>query len=169
MPSSGEHFLIEKVIREIKHRRKKRIAWDGRSYTEDEFCAAYGTVGKELWQKAPHYASLAAFQSEWGVTAIRSRGYGPEHFEYTDTARRGECGILFPTVLLLFEAHHARGKLDTCRLTPKCLAGQDASTSSLLLGIEHHRGEQVASIYVADMREDGYVHPEFCYMGKQDS
>ena len=101
------------------------------------------------------------------MTAIRSRGYGPEHFEYTDTARRGECGILFPTVLLLFEAHHARGKLDTCRLTPKCLLGQDASTSSLLLGIENHRGEQVASIYVADMREDGYVHPEFCAMGKK--
>ena len=96
MNDTTHHPLITEVIRHIAEQKTKRIGFDGKGYTQEEFVTEYGEVGLQYWREAPHYECLSDLLREWGLSAWRRRSYGTEEAR---NAYIGEFGVLFPGLL----------------------------------------------------------------------
>ena len=163
MPGSVQNCVTEHAVADFMEQKRNRVGFDGRSYTEKEFREVHEASGEDVWETAPHYATLAEFQKEWGVNVVR---YNEPPSSSAERVFRSEFGVLFPTVLVLCELRHLQGKLRNCRLAPENRKAEEIWTSGIVIGMENCVGERIGSIYVADMREDVFGDPDLVRMGR---
>ena len=160
MNDTTHHPLIAEVIRHIAEQKAKRIGFDGKGYTQEEFVTEYGEVGLQYWREAPHYECLSDLLREWGLSAWRRRSYGTEEAR---NAYIGEFGVLFPGLLLLINVAHLHGKLKPSRLAPESWSSTEVWDHGLVIGVINYGRKGI--VHVADFRQDAYECQELTALG----